>query len=298
MEGRSPWPGDDAHDEFYELVFESLTLDRQGRLSARRPGRGLALALPLGEDVLLELVVIPGGQFLMGSSPGAGYPDEQPEHSVRVEPFLMGRYPVTQEQWASVMGELPACRFPGPRRPVENVSWREAAEFCRRLTAKTGRRCGLPSEAQWEYACRAGTRTPFSCGMTITSDLANYVGEVTYAGEPPGVYRHGTTEVGAFPPNPLGLYDLHGQLWEFCADDWRLDYREEPGDGSGETKDAAPPAAPVTDQAWQAGRPSRFRVARGGSWHDGPGLCRSAARLRIECEHGDDIYGLRLAAAL
>jgi formylglycine-generating enzyme required for sulfatase activity len=214
----------------------------------------------------------------------------------------MGRYLVTQEQWAAVMGSLPACRFRGARRPVENVAWQEGVEFCRRLAGKTGREVGLSSEAQWEYACRAGTVTPFSCGETITGDLADYVAEYTYADGPPGVYRHGTTDVGAFPANPFGLCDMHGLLWEFCADAWRADYGEGPSRAKDEPAPVAParPVAPVvaTDQAREAAGASRFGVARGGSWHDGPDLCRSAARLRVDPEYGDDFFGLRVAAPL
>jgi formylglycine-generating enzyme required for sulfatase activity len=129
-------------------------------------------------------------------------------------------------------GGLPACRLRGARRPVENVAWQEAVEFCRRLAERSGRAVRLPSEAQWEYARRAGTITHFFCGETITSDLADYVGEYTYAGEPPGVYRHGTTDVGTFPANAFGLCDMHGLLWEFCADAWRAGYGEGAGEGS------------------------------------------------------------------
>ena len=282
------------------FAFESLTLNRQGKVTARRLGNARALALPLGGGVLLELVLIPGGQFLMGSPPGVGYPDEHPQHPVSVAPFLMGRYPVTQEQWQAVLGDLPACRFHGPRRPVENFSWQEAVEFSRQVSERSGRPVGLPSEAQWEYACRAGTVTPFSCGETLTSALADYVGEHVYAGEPPGVYRHGTTDVGAFPANPFGLCDMHGLVWEYCADDWRDDYgksfAEGPSDGPGGAGDEGPVSAAAGDRGGKAAGPSRFRVARGGSWHDGPDLCRSAARLKVEREHGDDFYGLRLAA--
>ena len=275
----------------YEIAFESLTLDRRGQVTARRPGAAKVLALELSGGVHLELVAIPGGAFRMGSPPGAGYPDEHPQHPASVAPFYLGRYPVTQAQWAAVMGEPPACRFQGADRPVENVSWAAAIEFCRQATGRLGRDVRLPSEVEWEYACRAGTVTPFACGETITGDLADYVGEHTYAGEPAGIYRHGTTEVGAFPANPFGLHDMHGLLWEYCADPWRPNY-DEP-----ETEESSL-GSTAGGEARQREAASRFRVARGGSWHDGPDLCRSAARLRVDSAFGDDFYGFRVAASV
>jgi formylglycine-generating enzyme required for sulfatase activity len=136
----------------------------------------------------------------------------------------------------------------------------------------------LPSEAEWEYACRAATTTPFACGATITPDLANYVGEFSYRAGPTGVYRHGTTDVGSFPPNAFGLYDMHGNVWEWCADAWHDDYTGALADGS----------------FWES-RNDSARVLRGGCWHDPPDLCRSAARLRSEPQAGEDFFGLRVA---
>jgi formylglycine-generating enzyme required for sulfatase activity len=163
---------------------------------------------------------------------------------------------------------------------VDRVSWYDAREFCERLSERTGRVYRLPSEAEWEYACRARTTTPFYFGETITTDLANYVGEHIYRSEPKGIYRHETTEVGSFPPNAFGLYDMHGNVWEWCADAWHDNYVGAPADGS----------------VWES-RSGSQRVLRGGCWHDPPGLCRSAARLKHVPHEGEDFFGFRVALA-
>jgi formylglycine-generating enzyme required for sulfatase activity len=171
-------------------------------------------------------------------------------------------------------------RFVGPALPVDRACWSDAMGFCTRLSLKTGRAYRLPSEAEWEYACRAGTATPFYFGSTLTTDLANYVGEHTYAAEPKGVYRHKTTPGGSFPPNAFGLSNMHGNLWEWCADSWHEDYSGAPLDGS----------------AWVE-RGAQHRVVRGGSWHETPGHCRSAVRLKYDQRERDDFVGFRVVLA-
>ncbi len=224
------------------------------------------------------MVSLSAGSFQMGSREGQGYDDERPLHYVRVPAFLIGRFTVTQEQWAAVMSWKPPYRCPGLRRPADRVSWDAADAFCRRLAALTGRPYRLPSEAEWEYACRAGSTTPFHYGPTLTTGLANYVGEHVFRDEPPGVYRHGATEVGAFPPNEFGLYDMHGNVWEWCQDAWYDDYNGAPGNGEARIQ-----------------RGARRRVLRGGSWHETPGNCRSAVRLGLDAGEGDDFTGFRVA---
>lgn len=258
--------------------FEVVTVNQRGEIVERSVERAQQVAQALGHGVMLEMVAIPGGVFRMGSRAGEGYADEHPQHSVRVAPFLMGKHQVTQEQWEAVMDWTPPYRCQGATRPVDRVSWRDCKEFCQRLSAKTGRAYRLPSEAEWEYACRAGATTRFYVGPTITTDQANYVGEHTFLEEPKGVYRHGTTDVGSFPPNAFGLYDMHGNLWEWCTDVWHDDYTGAPGDGS----------------AWEA-RHAPDRVLRGGCWHDPPGLCGCAARLKQAPDQGEDFFGLRVA---
>ncbi len=155
-------------------------------------------------------------------------------------------------------------RFKGKNRPVIRVSWNKAQEFCARLAKKTGKIYRLPSEAEWEYACRAGTTTPFHFGETITTDLANYNGNYTYASEPKGNFREQTTEVGIFPPNAFGLYDMHGNLWEWCAD-----YCEN----------------------------YSCQQLRGGSWGLNPGICRSAYRSLDVAGLSDYNVGFRVVCA-
>ncbi len=227
----------------------------------------------LGWSVTLEMVEIAGGTFLMGSP----YDElkrtnnEDPQHRVTIQPFFMGKFAVTQAQWRAV-ASLPKIKidldpdpseFRGSNRPVEKVSWHEAVEFCDRLSRKTVKKYRLPSEAEWEYACRAGTTTPFHFGETITPELANYNGD-TYGTGSIGVYRKQTTEVGSFPANAFGLYDMHGNVWEWCADCWHDSYRGAPIDGSARITSVGP-----------------RRLMRGGSWDYDPGFCRSACRNHL-----------------
>ncbi|HXD08696.1 MAG TPA: formylglycine-generating enzyme family protein, partial [Anaerolineales bacterium] len=213
-----------------------------------------------------------------GSPHNTGNPDEHPQHFVMIKPFMLGKYLITQGQWRAIMGKLPPCRFKGENLPVDRVAWNDAQKFCQLLSERTQRNYRLPSETQWEYACRAGTTTPFSFGETLTSDFANYNGEHIFKDEPRGVYFHSTSEGGKFPPNAFGLYDMHGNLMEWCADNWLDDYSASPRDGS----------------AYQM-QNNPHRVARGGSWHDTPNLCRSAARVRYLQTDAEEYIGLRVA---
>lgn len=269
---------EDAPFHEQEFEFEVVIVNEQGEVILRQTHRAQQFVEELGNGVTLEMISIPKGRFLMGARAGLGYPDEYPQHSVGVGSFLMGKYPVTQEQWEAVMEWTPSYRCQGRKRPVDRVCWRDAVEFCERLSAKAKRAYRLPSEAEWEYACCARTTTPFYFGETITTDLANYVGEHIYRSEPAGVYRHMTTDVGSFPPNAFGLHDMHGNVWEWCADTWHDDYVGAPTDGS----------------VWENGVASP-RVLRGGCWHDPPDLCRSAARLKPASNEGEDYFGFRVA---
>jgi formylglycine-generating enzyme required for sulfatase activity len=257
------------------------TISRQGVEQNRRQFKEQPFGEDLGNGITLEMAAIPGGTFLMGSSPNEKYSfdDEHPQHQVTVPPFFMGKYPITQAQWKEVASrtdlkvkqdlDLNPAHFKdrpdSDRRPVEYVNWYDAVEFCARLSKLTGREYRLPSEAEWEYACRAGTTTPFYFGETITGELANYRANYTYAGEPKGEYRQQTTRVGQFPPNAFGLYDTHGNVWEWCVDTWHDNYKDAPTDGS----------------AWIENGNDNLSPMRGGSWGHFPSDCRSAIRFSI-----------------
>ena len=244
--------------------FEIVRVNAQGNITNRDTRQAKSFMEDLGNGVTLEMVAIPGGDFMMGSPPGekgrSQY--ESPQHPVAVPGFFMGKYEVTQAQYRAIMGTNPSS-FKGDNRPVEQVSWNDAVEFCQNLSNITGRNYRLPSEAEWEYACRAATNTPFYFGETITADLANYNSDFTYASEPKGKYRQQTTPVGTFAPNAFGLYDMHGNVWEWCQDHWHDNYNGAPRDG----------------RAWVNDNDNRnLRLLRGGSWSTYPGYCRSASR--------------------
>ncbi|WGV25150.1 SUMF1/EgtB/PvdO family nonheme iron enzyme [Halotia branconii] len=283
--------------------FETVTVDAQGNITNRRNCEAKYWVEDLGNGVTLEMVQIPGGTFMMGLPEGEAYLSEKPQHQVTVPEFFMGKYQVTQAQYQAVMGgnifqkiignnnNNPA-NFKGEKRPVETVSWNDAVEFCQKLSQKTGKTYRLPSEAEWEYACRAGTTTPFYFGETITTDLANYRGTdwnyegTLYPGNydkgPKGQYREQTTDVGKFPPNSFGLYDMHGNVWEWCQDHWHDNYNGAPTNGS----------------AWLNDNDNQSRrLLRGGSWGYLPVNCRIAYRLRYAADFRNYDVGFRVVLA-
>jgi formylglycine-generating enzyme required for sulfatase activity len=263
------------------IEFETPILNAKGEIIARIHHVAGQWTEELGQGIHLDMLVIPAGVFQMGSPRHLGNADEEPQHLVTIKSFMMSKYLTTQGQWKAMMGKLPPCRFKGEDLPIERISWSDAQKFCQRLSKRTGKAYRLPSETQWEYACRAGTNTPFSFGETITSAVANFNGEHTFREEPRGFYRHGTTHGGTFPPNAFGLYDMHGNLWEWCADHWLDDYASSPRDESSyQNKD------------------SRYHVARGGSWHETPTLCRSAVRRRVLQTDADEVIGFRVVCDL
>jgi formylglycine-generating enzyme required for sulfatase activity len=276
------------------IVRKRSAIDQEIQWEIQRSqGAAWQFVETLGNGVELEMVSIPGGTFMMGSPDDEpeSYDREKPRHEVNVPPFYMGKYPVTQAQWKAVAA-LPQVErelnpdpshFKGENLPVERVSWYNAVEFCQRLSQATGREYRLPSEAEWEYACRAETETPFHFGETITTELANYNGNSTYNNGPTGEYRGQTTEVGNFPANPFGLYDLHGNVWEWCLDDWHENYEGAPTDGS----------------AWidKNAETRSNRVVRGGSWYFTPRYCRSAQRVTDDADAAAPYGGFRVMCA-
>jgi formylglycine-generating enzyme required for sulfatase activity len=259
----------------------------------------------LGKGVDLTMVLIPPGKFMMGSLAGEeGHREnESPQHLVTIaQPFFMGQHPITQQQWQAV-AKMPKIdrvlkpnpsNFKGSELPVENVSWLDAQEFCARLSIYSKHRYQLPSEAEWEYACRAGTTTPFHFGETIDAEVANYAaedekfGEIVYSGKYGrgnlGIYRKKTTLVGSFGvTNDFGLSDMHGNIWEWCEDDWHDNYENAPADGS----------------AWidSDKNSSGIFVLRGGSWIFNPNFCRSACRVRDDTDDYHGNVGFRVVYA-
>jgi formylglycine-generating enzyme required for sulfatase activity/DNA-binding beta-propeller fold protein YncE len=248
----------------------------------------------LSGGVDLPMVQIPAGSFLMGSpnDEQGRSANEGPRHKVTLESFFMGQTPINQAQWRVVaqwtplQGEEPwvvnldpePSSFKGDKRPVENVSWYEAMEFCRRLSLRTGRKYTLPNEAQWEYACRAGTSTPFHFGERTTTNLfsgmfstrlancerESLFGYLILRAMRLVLYREQTTPVGIFPANKWGLYDMHGNVWEWCFDRWHSNYEGAPEEGLPWLNENA--------------NEDEYRLLRGGSWFDIPERCRSACR--------------------
>ena len=280
--------------------FEVIRVDDSGNIVDSSQKSIRQKIEDLGNGIKFQMVYIPGGTFTMGSpeSEEGRYDDEGPQHDVTVPPFFMGKYPVTQGQWKEIASrtdlkvkldlKLEPSYFKEPyqdidrwHRPVERVSWYEAVEFCERLSKLTQRNYRLPSEAEWEYACRAGTTTPFYFGNTITPELVNYDGQYVYGNAQKGEYREETTPVGQFYPNAFGLYDMHGNVWEWCLDTWHNSYDGAPTDGS----------------AWETGGHSTRRVRRGGSWFINPWRCRSALRYYYNSDEADDFnIGFRLVS--
>jgi formylglycine-generating enzyme required for sulfatase activity len=283
-------PRHPAHGELVADIVRPWVYDARLLPTARvgTPQAGPPWQEPLGAELALEMVPIPAGEFLMGSpedEPGRRI-NEGPQHRVRLAHFSLARTPITQAQWRQVARWQPAAGDPrwerelnpapsyfkgdlpqDDRRPVECVSWFDAQEFCRRLSRRTGKTYTLPSEAQWEYACRAGTTTPYAFGATLSQRQAN-------------VGSSGTTEVGSFPANAWGLHDMHGNVWEWCADHWHTNYLGVPDDGS----------------SWIDSNADEYegRLLRGGSWNFYPGYCRSASRDSIHPGSRHDDVGFRV----
>jgi formylglycine-generating enzyme required for sulfatase activity len=281
----------DSGDALYLFEFETVLVDERGKIIDRAQSKAFAFKEPLTTAIGLEMVAIPSGKFTMGS-PESEYDrweDESPEHQVTIQPFFIGKYPITQAQWRVIANKPQIERelnpepssFKGDHRPVEEVSWEEAVEFCQRLSRDTGRDYRLPTEAEWEYACRAETTTPFYFGKTITGKFANYDSGNVYLQERKVKNKRETTPVGDFPPNAFGLYDMHGNVWEWCLDNWHSNYEGAPIDGS----------------AWLSDD-NKDRILRGGSWLNDPRHCRSATRDYDTPVNRYDVIGFRVVCEI
>ena len=266
------------------MSFKTAHVDANGLITSLRQEQCYGYVEDLGSGVNLQMVEIPGGTFQMGSTKSAAqeafaeakrynkdaksewFTYEQPQHQVKVNGFAMGSYEVTQAQWQAIMSNNPA-HFKGDMNlPIEQVSWEEAQEFCRKLSARTGRTYRLPTEAEWEYAARAGTTTAFAYGPTINPTLVNYNGNYPYGTTAQGESRQKTVPAGSLPANQWGLHEMHGNVWEWCEDVWHKNYVGAPSDGT----------------SWLSGGDSSRRVLRGGAWDYYGWLCRAASRVMRE----------------
>lgn len=274
------------------FVFDHAMLDVWGNLVDWASGECRYFEDVIGDGVKLRLVYIPGGKFQMGSFAAEGTPREKPQHPVEIRAFFLGAFPVTLEQWL-VVSQLPRVDIdlePEPADfkthdtlPVNQITWREAVEFCNRLTQKTGQNYRLPTEAEWEYACRAGTGTPFSFGGNLVSKFANFDGHRPYQNGIPSEARERPIRVGSLGvPNGFGLYDMHGNVWEWCQDQWHPSYVFAPSDGT----------------AWDWGGESGSRVIRGGDFLSGADECRSAFRKMAEEDSRHPGIGFRVARSM
>ena len=279
------------------FTFQTATVDRSGVVTLR-DSEAQEYIEDLGNGLNLRMVAIRGGTFLMGQTEAEKiqllkeyreqnyqtYLDEElPRHEVTIPDFFMGIFTVTQAQYQALMGENPST-FRGEDRPVETVSWDESVAFCDRLSTQTGRNYRLPTEAEWEYACRAGTTTPFAFGDMITPELANYDWKSSYNGSPTRSSDPRETQpVGSYPANAWGLYDMHGNVWEWCLDHWHSNYADKPEelkqDGS---------------TAWLSSDESKNRLLRGGSWYSNAKSCRSAYRAHNAPDIRYGSYGFRV----
>jgi formylglycine-generating enzyme required for sulfatase activity len=248
--------------------FVAITLDKEAKVIRRKPKTARYL-VQLIDSQELRMIAIPSGEYFMGSSNRGA--SEKPQHDVKVSTFLMSQYPITKAQW-EIVAKWPSVnqelkKRPSPKgsvnSPIVKISWNDAIEFCKRLSQKTGNIYRLPTEAEWEYACRSGTTTPFHFGETISTEYANYDGTRRYSSEAKGIYREQIMPVNEFKsPNHFGLFDMHGNVWEWCLDHWHDSYEQ----------------APTHSQAWINEGESR-RIIRGGSWRNEPASCTSTYRM-------------------
>ena len=252
----------------------------QQKQAARQAGLAIEKKIDLGSDVNMVMVFIPAGEFEMGSPlEELKRDDDEAQHRIKLtKPFYMGKFEVTQMQYRVIMTDNPS-KFDGDNLPVDNVNWYEAARFIKRLNDKTGLKFRLPSEAEWEYACRAGTTTAFNTGTTIDSDFANYDATAPYADGIIGKELKRTNKVGSYPANAFGLYDMHGNVWEWCSDVYDKNYYK-----------VTPTFDPTGPQEQEGGD----RVIRGGAWNEKAHKCRSADRNNRSPKANQPIIGFRV----
>ncbi|WP_149988258.1 formylglycine-generating enzyme family protein, partial [Microcystis aeruginosa] len=263
------WTAQQVLNALQPVGWNSPPSPQPAPAAVKKPVSPTPFTEKLPNRVTLEMVSLPAGQFLMGSpdSDSDASDDEKPPHQVKVNSFAIGKYPVTQAQYEAVMGTNPSHFKNNPQNPVENVSWNDAQAFCQKLSQITGKTYRLLTEAEWEYACRAGTTTRYYFG-----DDANQLGDYAWYD---GNSQNTTHPVGQKKPNAWGLYDMSGNVWEWCEDNWHDSYENAPKDGS----------------AWIKNGDDNRSLLRGGSWYSDPDGCRSAYRVSNARRDDDSISG-------
>ena len=299
----------EERDRWYSqtYTYTVITLDQRGNIAKREEGSNKGfIETACGLD--LEFVRIPAGDFMMGSPDNEAErsSDESPVHRVTLPEYFLSRTTVTQAQWRAVANldqisiqlDPDPSNFKNPNHPVEQVSWKECIEFCLRLSQATGKAYRLPSEAEWEYACRAGTQTPFHFGATLSTEVANYDGDYTYGNGEEGEYRQTTIPVKSLKaPNTWGLHHMHGNVWEWCMDDWHGSYNGAPTDGSAWIENNNHSHSGNHEQYLKAvlNLGNSSKLLRGGSWIYNPRNCRSANRYSITRDDQYNNFGFRLS---
>jgi len=263
------WTAQQVLNALQPVGWNSPPSPQPAPAAVKKPVSPTPFTEKLPNRVTLEMVSLPAGQFLMGSpdSDSDASDDEKPPHQVKVNSFAIGKYPVTQAQYQAVMGTNPSHFKNNPQNPVEQVSWEDAQAFCQKLSQITGKTYRLLTEAEWEYACRAGTTTRYYFG-----DDANQLGDYAWYD---GNSQNTTHPVGQKKPNAWGLYDMSGNVWEWCEDNWHDSYENAPKDGS----------------AWIKNGDDNRSLLRGGSWYSDPDGCRSAYRVSNARRDDDSISG-------
>lgn len=264
-------------------IFQSVVLNEIGDIVERASFQTNKISVAVGRCEPIEMIEIPSGSFEMGSEESdiGARPNEFPRHVVDVSGFLIGKITVTQTQWSAVMEWLPNISesFRGEHLPVVNVWLEDALEYCERLKRLTGLNFRLPAEAEWEYACRAGSTFAFGFGAAISADLANFDGSAPFGDLAPTKASDGLRAAASYGvANRFGLYDMHGNVWEWCSDIWHENYVQ----------------APKTATPWIENGDRGYCVQRGGAWNSSAADCRSAARVGDVAHNRDNIVGLRL----
>ena len=282
--------------KLFRCLLLLMLLPLAGLPAATQPAKAPVIV----NSIDMKFAPIPAGKFLMGSPADEAERDpEEVQHEVAItRPFYMGVHEVTQEQFQRVMGKAAsffhAKNGGGPDHPVETVRWKDALEFCAKLSIldpeqKAGRTYRLPTEAEWEYACRAGTTTPFHFGASLSTQ-ANFKGTYPYGGATPGPFLKKTAKVGSYPPNAWGLYDMHGNVSEWCSDWYDPDYYKR--------SPKADPAGPEKGVLATGFASDFYRVVRGGCWLDEGRGCRAAYRFRLQSTEPYRLVGFRVVCVV